>query len=38
MKAKAEKWNVATMLNNMIETVYQSGTRLSNNTKVRVFN
>jgi hypothetical protein len=26
------------MLNNMIETVYQSGTRLSNNTKVRVFN
>ena len=36
--AKAEKWNVAAMLNNdMIGNSLSSGTRLSNNTKVRVF-
>jgi Zn-dependent M28 family amino/carboxypeptidase len=36
--AKAEKWNIVAMLNNdMIGNSLSSGTRLSNNTKVRVF-
>jgi Zn-dependent M28 family amino/carboxypeptidase len=35
---KAEKWNIVAMLNNdMIGNSLSSGTRLSNNTKVRVF-
>jgi hypothetical protein len=35
--AKAEKWNIVAMLNNdMIGNSLSSGTRLSNNTKVRV--
>jgi Zn-dependent M28 family amino/carboxypeptidase len=36
---QAEKWNIVAMLNNdMIGNSLSSGTRLSNNTKVRVFN
>jgi Zn-dependent M28 family amino/carboxypeptidase len=35
---QAEKWNIVAMLNNdMIGNSLSSGTRLSNNTKVRVF-
>lgn len=36
--AKEEKWNIVAMLNNdMIGNSLSSGTRLSNNTKIRVF-